>query len=682
MASAAPIFSRALFRKNLQRFWPIFTSYIFIVLLIGFNLTYNRRLAPELFTPLTPQLFMDRVYSLSGILALVVALFSIVAATAVFSYLFNNSAAGMMNSLPYTRRTMYFSNYLSGLFMVILPLLVFFLILTGIGIVHNCLDFTALLGWLFIFVSLSLLLFSLAVFMAMLTGNMIAHIAFYGIANIIIFGLLMVIDAFLSQYLYGFTSLFTHSNSYINALMNKLTPVIYATELSGTYTQLNWWVWIAYLLFGMVLIGAALQMYNRRKMEKSGDIITISGLEPIFKYGVTICTSLTLGEIILHGFINPSSGLLVSWLVFILAGMLGYYVAEALLRKSFKVLDSYKGFVVYALIMSLVILSAWYDWYGYATRIPDVNQVEVVAFSSNYAYYHENILQADHGPVYFDNLPNLPESLALTYGTPISPEKDPQTNEYLYPAMANLTPEETRLLWSASRGVFSQANSKDQIVALHQYIIDNIDVVREKYRTTMFIDDNNRQYNITFDYRLKNGKIMTCRFPVYLATNAPEAWETQMLEQMASIAGCDEERQKMIAALDMSANQVNRIVLDSLVSNEALLENESDAITPRRYNEAIEIHSQDREELLTALTWDFRDMTNEQILNSPGKFIASMEISFERPQLPVNNKYRDAKGYWYDIGVYHTHTIKFLRDKGYIDEDIYQYALRNVAEKR
>ncbi|MGI5880178.1 MAG: hypothetical protein ACOX6L_06240 [Syntrophomonadaceae bacterium] len=679
MASAAPIFSQALFRKNLQRFWPVFASYIVIVLLIGFNLTYNRRLAPEVFTPLTPQLFMDSVYSISGGLALIVALFSIVSATAVFSYLFNTSAAGMMNALPYTRRTMYFSNYLSGLFMIILPLLVFFLTLTGIGIIHNCLDFTALLGWLFIFASLSLLLFSLAVFMAMLTGNIFAHIAFFGIANIIIFGLMMVIDAFLSQYLYGFTSLFAHSNLYIEAL---LTPIVYTAGLSSTYTPVNWWVWIAYLLAGMVFIGAALQMYKERKMEKAGDIITISGLEPIFKYGVTICTSLTLGEIILNGFINPSSGLLVSWLVFILAGMLGYYVAEALLRKSFKVLDSYKGFVVYALIMSLVILSAWYDWYGYATRIPDVNQVEAVAFSSNYAYYHENTLQADRGPVYFDSIPNLPESLALTYGTPISPEKDPRSNEYLYPAMANLTPEETRLLWSASPGIFSQADSKDQIAALHQYMIDNIGVLREKYRTTMFIDDNNRQYNITFQYRLKNGNIKNCRYPVHLATNAPEAWETQMLDQMASIAGCDEERQKMIAALDMSANHVYRIVLDSVVSKEVILENESAAKTPRRYNEAIEIHRPDREGLLTALKWDYRDMTDEQILNYPGKFIASMEISVERPQLPVHNKYRDVRGYWYDIGAYYTHTLKFLRDKGYIDEDIYQYALRNAEDKR
>ncbi|MDD3854057.1 MAG: hypothetical protein PHD40_10465, partial [Syntrophomonadaceae bacterium] len=70
MASAAPIFSKALFRKNLQRFWPIFTSYIFIVLLIGFDLTNNRRLDPEMFTA---QLFMDNVYGLSPTLALLVA---------------------------------------------------------------------------------------------------------------------------------------------------------------------------------------------------------------------------------------------------------------------------------------------------------------------------------------------------------------------------------------------------------------------------------------------------------------------------------------------------------------------------------------------------------------------------------------------------------------------------------
>lgn len=682
MASAAPIFSKALFRKNLQRFWPIFTSYIFIVLLIGFDLTNNRRLDPEMFTA---QLFMDNVYGLSPTLALLVALFSIVSATAVFSYLFNTSAAGMMNALPYTRRTMYFSNYLSGLFMVILPLLVFFLTLAGIGITHNCLDFTALLGWLFIFVSLSMLLFSVAVFLAMLTGSMIAHIAFFGIANIIIFGLMMVIDAFLSQYLYGFTSLFAHSNSYINALLNKLTPVVYAGELSSTYIPVNWWVWTAYLLVGMLLIGVALKMYYRRKMEKAGDIITISGLEPVFKYGVTICTSLALGEVILYRLINPASGLLIAWIVFILAGMLGYYVAEALLRKSFKVLDSYKGFVIYALIMSLVILSAYYDWYGYATRMPDVNQVEAVGFSENVGYYEGNILQAETGKVHLDNILNLPESLALTYGTPLGPEKNPRSNEYFYPVSANLTPEETRLLWSITPEIYSQADSKAQIAALHQYLVDNIDVIKRSYRASGPITENTWANNITFNYRLENGKMMTCSFPVFLDNNSQQKLKTQIFKQMASIAGCDEERQKLIAKLDLPAEHIYRIELDSLVSDGTILENESEYSVPakatRKYNQPIVIRTQDSEELLTALKWDYRDMTDEQMLNSPGKFIASMAISVERLQLPVNNKYRDGKGYWYPLGAYHTHTIKFLRDKGYIDEDVYQYALRNATEK-
>ena len=52
---------------------------------------------------ITSEMFMRNVFSLSEILVIVVAFFSIAIAVAVYSYIHNSIATAMYNTLPYTQ---------------------------------------------------------------------------------------------------------------------------------------------------------------------------------------------------------------------------------------------------------------------------------------------------------------------------------------------------------------------------------------------------------------------------------------------------------------------------------------------------------------------------------------------------------------------------------------------------
>ena len=127
MRSVTSCFNSTLYRKTMARFWPMWALYsvlwLFICPLLLLNeyfdtLRYSTlegaqtaltRMAREL-----PQLLQPGVWlsCLAGVLA----------AMAVFGYLYNNRSAAMIHGLPMRRDALFFTQYLAGLSFLLLPL--------------------------------------------------------------------------------------------------------------------------------------------------------------------------------------------------------------------------------------------------------------------------------------------------------------------------------------------------------------------------------------------------------------------------------------------------------------------------------------------------------------------------------------------------------------------------------
>ena len=66
-------------------------------------------------------------------------------------------------------------------------------------------------------------------------------------------------------------------------------------------------------------------------------------VRPLFKYGVALCAGLTGGMFTYELLSGLSDLTLMGWILF--WGLAGYFAAEMLLRKSFRVLAAWKGAV-------------------------------------------------------------------------------------------------------------------------------------------------------------------------------------------------------------------------------------------------------------------------------------------------------------------------------------------------
>ena len=380
MRSGTSFFDFTIFNKNIQRYWPLWGAYLFIWLLIlPINLMFlNRRLwstqdmleaAQTVHETLPLGLYMAFVFGLG-------------AAMMVFGYLYNSRAACMTHALPLRRETLFWSSYLAGLAFLIGPHLLTALITLGIESLRGVAAPESLGVWLLGQSAMCLFFYSFAVFCGMFTGNALALPIFYGILNFLVWYLRETIVSYVAQFLYGMG----YGAWGRGVLVQWCTPVL---NLSGALqrdhgvTYMNQPEVLAiYAAAGAVLTVLALLVYRRRHMESAGDVVAVRVVRPVFQYGVAISTGL-LGTILLYifwGVSNPSNVSLVVGVI--LWSVAGYFAATMLLDKTFRVFHKWKGAAGLAVVILLFSLALEFDVLGFERRVPKVEEIQSVPFSS------------------------------------------------------------------------------------------------------------------------------------------------------------------------------------------------------------------------------------------------------------------------------------------------------------
>lgn len=381
MKSGTSYFNSTLFKKNLIRYWPVWALYA-IVWIYAMPVrcitvvTRNQAWMGE--TPVKQvQAFANGIPDLLEGFGVVMAfLFGVLAAMAVFSYLYNNRAAGMVHSLPVRREGLFLTNYLSGLVCLIGPhALAWLLTLGAESLCSGYMDLYTVSVWFAAQSGMCIFFYSFAVFCAMFTGHLLALPAFYGILNFLAVFLMTLFDVLFEPFLYGYAGMTNAAEE----VVWWLTPAVQLGENvrwrnPGTGYRLNGVTeLVIYTAVGLVLAGLALLVYRRRHIESAGDVVSVAAMRPIFKYGVALCSGLLFGYWLyaLFGFEAPF-GLMGSLLLWT---FIGYFAAEMLLKKSFRVWKAWRGCGVLLILVAAGLASLQGDAFGFVTRVPAANKV-------------------------------------------------------------------------------------------------------------------------------------------------------------------------------------------------------------------------------------------------------------------------------------------------------------------
>ena len=386
MRSVTSYFNRDLLRGALLRTWPLWAAYTLIWLFL-LPVTLFIHLSDRHIVYSRPTLSYELLNTGLSSGVMMAAVFGIFFAMAMFAYLTNSRATNGMHAMPIRREGLFLTHYLAGLFCQVVTLLVSFALAALVTAAFGVFDGYAVGMGLLLCVLLVLFFYSFGVLCMVCVGQILAGAVFYGILNFLFVGMEVLLRSFAGNFLYGYDG---RSSAFSTAPLSP--PVEIASSLSVSYVYdgidpigvrvFHLGTFAAYAAAGLVLAALALLLYRKRRSEMTGNTVAIGWLRPVFKYGVALCSAFSLGQLLSYFVFELTdstytAGALIGTIAcMIFAGLIGYYAAEMLLKKSFRVFKtSWKGALATSAVLILIGLSFPLDLTGYQTRVPEQNDI-------------------------------------------------------------------------------------------------------------------------------------------------------------------------------------------------------------------------------------------------------------------------------------------------------------------
>ena len=387
MKSKISFFNAGIFKSMLKRFWPLWTAYFavwFMCLPLPLLVARLQGVKESAVTVVTAAMKTSVEASVvSGFLM------GILAAMAVFGFLYNSRSCGMIASTPVRREAVFCSAYLAGALPVIAANL-FIAVLNWLFTLSSGIEGACIFKMNAILFAVNsmefLIFFSISAFIAMLTANIVALPVLYLIFNFVFLGMEYVVRMLYGMFIFGYSDL-------PDCVLEFMSPLIYlftriginvniSTE-SAAVSLTNWSALLGYIIAAVVFSVTALLLYRKRRMESAGDVIAVKSLRPVFKFCVTACSALCFGllffVIISTLFTSPSTSMLVLSAGLIIGAFIGYFASEMLLKKSFHVFKgNWKGFVITVILCIVFAFVCVTDLFGLSSQLPDIDDIEMI----------------------------------------------------------------------------------------------------------------------------------------------------------------------------------------------------------------------------------------------------------------------------------------------------------------
>lgn len=121
-------------------------------------------------------------------------------------------------------------------------------------------------------------------------------------------------------------------------------------------------------------------------MERSGDVIAVKPLRPVFLYCFTVGCSIVISYVIssMQVSLFGSEGFRRALLFLILGAFLGYFIAQMLLQKTVAVFRGAKTWLRFGAVCLVLVLGATaarYDILGLYSRVPEVDDISYIDLS-------------------------------------------------------------------------------------------------------------------------------------------------------------------------------------------------------------------------------------------------------------------------------------------------------------
>jgi len=387
MQSGKSFFNKAIYKKTLLRCWPIWLIYIGLwTATMPLNIINRLEQGRYLWVQRT----VLELATQAGPFVAFIACAGV--AMAVFGGLYNTKSVNFAASLPVSRTAHYLTSMAAGMTILLGSNVVVFLLTALVESVYGGLDMASLWQWLGWTCLLDIHFFGFAACCAMLTGHILilptVYIIFQLAAVVIQGTVAYILEHIVWGMDYGQWDLIFLSPI---AFLPSIYPANVSDPITGdtiSYFIGQWPMALAYAGAGILLAVLGWRLFQKRRMETATDVVAIGVLKPVFRWCLAFAGSLGFGGgLVTLVYASRNGGGNMTDTLFILlamamGGLLGWFLADILMRKTIRVFRlHWKGAVLYTAILALFVLGAELDVTGYEKRLPDREDIGRVYIS-------------------------------------------------------------------------------------------------------------------------------------------------------------------------------------------------------------------------------------------------------------------------------------------------------------
>ncbi|KLU53070.1 hypothetical protein EL84_11930 [Paenibacillus sp. VT-400] len=319
----------------------------------------------------------------------------------LFRYIQSGAPSDLFHSLPLRRKHLLTVNLLTGFAMILIPIW----ITTAItGWVWAVLDQPAFLFdgstiWMW---GLSMSIYSLFMFMlTVAVGMCIGQSVLQGLTVYALVLLPVVVWFIMSLHLQHYLLGYAFEEVGFNA--EKLSLVLRVGSISNLPVIRQ--ELIIYAIFAILFIPLTYVLYAKRQVESATQAVTFKLIKPIFRFGLMFTLVLIGGGYFTMIAPRGSAG----WGIFgyILGGIVGYIVAEMIIRKTWLIWSSrlLPKLILYGIIAGLILYVPIADWNGYAARVPEMSKVNSIKLGGESYTYSNGVSQKKDDAQLYSNDP-------------------------------------------------------------------------------------------------------------------------------------------------------------------------------------------------------------------------------------------------------------------------------------
>ena len=323
-----------------------------------------------------------------------------------FMYLFKSSSIGVLHAMPFSRKKLFASSYVSGLIAALLPLVVITLILIALKqpvIDSGTIDYfnygsSAAVSDSIYTAGLVLrmaadhavsifFVYSVCVLGCMVAGNFVIAFLTAFALNFICPAIYLVLVQYSQMFLYG-----VNVSDNMESIL-KLNPWMLNFEPSDYSAKL----YILYIAISVVLVIASFALYSIRPFENSSDNYVFGFMQKFVVVSLTFFCASVLGFIFnesgMYLFGTMDDGVTLGGIGgFVIGGLISFAASQMIAKKTFRIFnkETLKLFGLCILIIAVIVGCFVLDILGIESRVPAVSSVDhAEIYASNILGYDD-----------------------------------------------------------------------------------------------------------------------------------------------------------------------------------------------------------------------------------------------------------------------------------------------------